>query len=340
MENAMTPLGAVLASISIDHRWGHVKLSVVSIVGHFPEGCEVSNRTLGHLAVAGGGWISEAVKQLVEDQVLEVVELPAGSRPGKYRLNPDVTRWRNVPWRGKGPMRQRADAVAWRVHLAAEMFHVEQPQDTNEGVVLRPYDGARAPFVHRPLGRSTNGKRKEVVLRHRKRSQGAALRAVLERSANEQAAVESLYEERAKSSESPRADENSLSNEPEGIHQAARELAAAVGARGVWGRPRSDLARLIEDHGLRNVLAGITATDPTGMQVPSMVAAVADRLRGFEDGGGEDPHEAAERRAANLRTMIDLYDDDDPKRAQLLEELQNLESVTGTCHNEHQEVAE
>jgi hypothetical protein len=335
MENAMTPLGASIAAASINSRkWGRIRHSVVIVVGQYPEGVELSQRNAERLIAGERRWIHRQLVALVEDRVLEVVELPAGSRGTIYRLNPMLREWRNVPWLTD------PDAVAWRILEAGGMFHAEHDRVTNPDLVTRPLAASRQNVVTRSKHRVTKTPPESLVTRCRTASQGEALRRAMHRVTNEGGAVESLYEERGKSSDAPRADENSLSNEPEGIHQAARELAGAVGARGVWGRPRTDLAGLIDVHGLRDVLAGITATDPTGLQVPSMVAAVADRLRGIEERGGEDPQEATDRRAANLRTMIDLYDGDDPKRAQLLEELQNLESVTGTCHNVHQEVAE
>lgn len=86
-------------------KWGSVKNQAFAYLAQrqladpeaMTKGVGFTHRDLAAATGRSEGRCYEVLRELVEDRVFELVRKGAGSRPGEYRINPDVDRWRNVP---------------------------------------------------------------------------------------------------------------------------------------------------------------------------------------------------------------------------------------------------
>lgn len=96
MNFRLSPGAAVVVVQSIDPAWG-AKREIVLRVSQHPEGLRCSASRWSTELQRGRRWLWACLRQLEADRVLEV-EAGGGHRASLYRLRPDFTRWRNVPW--------------------------------------------------------------------------------------------------------------------------------------------------------------------------------------------------------------------------------------------------
>lgn len=134
----------VLSAInpSAEHRAWDVKHRIVAQIGRHPGGCEASVRDLANALRISTNTAALHVRDLVEDKVLAVVDLGAGTRGRAYAVTRDVRRWVGVPWRRK------LDAELVDLRLAAE------EADRDAKPALRRDLAGEIATLRRPASRS------------------------------------------------------------------------------------------------------------------------------------------------------------------------------------------
>lgn len=342
MPDVMTTDALLEVVSSIDpKRWGS-KLAIVAKLGRWPDGTEAGYRDIAEVIGVGERWVWRLVRELVDDHVLELVQAPAGRRPGTYRVNPWIGEWRNVPW-----------TRPWELvfHRAFALpFHVEPEgqRGATTPVVPRSRRGTSSVV---PRSRSAALRQeKRFVPRSRTAAQDPACAAPLERGTTESGpsvGVSLLGSDSDGSSPT-----RSASPAGEGRQQPSgevRRLRDAVltqagkaqrGAPFLNGRPLDQLADLWtyygDQYGLARMLE-LVAQAPPGLGAPMVVKWLADELElGPLDDLEDPPAPTAERTRAEVleAELADLlsrgYSEDDDVVQDRRHELRTCEDQRAT----------
>lgn len=311
MPDVMTTDALLEVVSSIDpKRWGS-KLAIVAKLGRWPDGAEAGYRDIAEVIGRQPRYTWRLVQELVADRVLEVVEAPAGRRPGTYRVNPWIGEWRGVPWTRPWELVMRR---------AFDEFHVE-PQGhrgTTTPVVPRSGRGTRAVVPRSSIAAQRDAQR--FVPRSRVAAQDPTRAATPSRH-NDDGALSRGYPSGLPGDEAPTptpAPAAPAGEEPKSHPHEVKALRVAVlsaagrsqrGKPFLNGAPFEHLAELWRTYGAEwgvGPMVDLIAKAPTELGAPMVVRWLADELElGPLDDLDDPPAPAAQRtRAQELEAQI------------------------------------